>query len=208
MNRAVVAAVTAAAVASGGTAWAAAFTLTSAHLGASSATTPVMFPVSVTLTNKNNGTAGKAQSGDTITFVWSQPVDETTMCSGWSNSSATQSLTYQWSIVNGGSGDDILQATGSSSICSSGLHVGTVDLGSSGYDTSTSAIDFSSTTNALTVGATTTTLVVTLGGPSNSNAGTVSSGNAAVWTPDTAVKDRSARTCRTNLAQSSATVQF
>ncbi|MDQ1746021.1 MAG: hypothetical protein QOD07_284 [Frankiaceae bacterium] len=196
-------------VVSAGTAWAAGLTLTSAHLGASSLTSPVMFPVSVTLANKTNGTVGKVQSGDTVTFVWSQPVDETTLCSGWSNASSTQLLTLQWSVVNGASGaDDTLQATGSSATCATGLHVGTVDLGSAGYDTGSTAIDFTTTTNALTVGSTTTTLVVTLGGGSAVNAGTVASGNAAVWTPDSAVKDRSARTCRTNLAKSSSTVQF
>jgi hypothetical protein len=196
-------------VVSAGTAWAAGLTLTSAHLGASSLTSPVMFPESVTLANKNNGTVGKVQSGDTVTFVWSQPVDETTLCSGWSNASSTESLTLQWSVVNGtGGADDTLQATGSSATCATGLHVGTVDLGSTGYDTGTTAIAFATTTNALTVSSTTTTLVVTLGGGTNPNAGTVASGNAAVWTPDSAVKDRSARTCGANLAQSSSTVQF
>jgi len=204
-----VAVATAAVLATTGTAWGAGLALSTAHLGAGAASTPAMYPVWLQLTNKTNGTAGKVQSGDSITFAWSQQIDETTLCSGWSNSSSSQSLTLQWSVVNGTSGaHDKLQVTGSSSTCVGGLHIGTVDLGSTGYDTSTTSIDFPTTTNVLSVGTSSTTLTVTLNGQVNGTAGTVSSGTAAVWTPVATVKDRSGRACGTNLAQSSATVQF
>lgn len=190
-------------------AWASGITLSSKHLGASALSTPAMFPAWLAITNKSgNGTPGKAGNGDTVTFAWSQPIDETTLCSGWSNASSTQSLTLQWSIVNGGSGNDTLQVTGSSATCVGGFHIGTVDLGSSGYDTSTASIDFPTTTTSLSVAATSTTLTLTLGGQIHGTAGTVASGNPAVWTPDAALKDRSGRNCGSNLAQSSTTVQF
>lgn len=208
MIRALVAAV-AVVLVSTGTAWAAGLTLSSAHVGASALTTPAMYPVSVTLNNKNGGTAGKVQTGDSVALVWSQQIDETTLCSGWSNASSSQSLTLQWSVVNGTSGaNDTLQVTGTSATCSGGLHVGTIDLGATGYDTSTTSIDFPTTTNVLAVNATSTTLTVTLGGQINGTAGTVSSGSAALWTPVSTVKDRSGRAIGSNLAQSSATVQF
>ena len=205
----VLAVVAAVVLASTGTAWAAGLTLSTAHLGASSVTTPTMYPMSVAFGNKNGGTVGKVQSGDTIGFVWSQQVDETSLCSGWSNSSSSQSLTLQWSVVNGASGaHDTLQVTGSSSTCVGGFHVGTIDLGAAGYDTSATSIDFPTTTNVLSVGAATTTLTVTLGGQVNGTAGTVGSGSAAIWTPVSTIKDRSGRACGTNLAQSTTTVQF
>ena len=192
-----------------GTCWGATMTLTSTHLGAASLSTPAMFPVSVTVANKSGGTAGKVQNGDIITFVWSQPIDESTLCSTWTNLVSTQLLTLQWSVVAGTSpNNDKLSVTGTSATCVGGFHVGTIDLGSAGYDTSTTNIDFPTTTNSLSVGASTTTLTVTLAGQKNGTAGTVSSGGAAVWTPDPALKDRSARTCGSNLAQSTATVQF
>lgn len=193
-----------------GVAWASGITLASAHLGASAATTPAMFPAWLSFTNKSgNGTVGKVQAGDSVTFAWPQQIDETTLCSGWSNSLSSQSLALQWSVVNGASGaDDTLQATGSSSTCVGGFHIGTVDLGSAGYDTSTTPIAFASSTTALSVAATSTTLTVTLGSQTGGTAAIVSSGNAAVWTPDAALKDRSGRTCGSNLAQSSTTVQF
>lgn len=192
-----------------GAAWASGMTLSSKHLGASALSTPAMAPVWISFTNKSgNGTVGKVQTGDGVTFAWSQPIDETTLCSGWSNSSSTQALTLQWSVVSGGSGDDTLRVTGSSATCVGGFHIGTVDLGSSGYDTSTTSIDFPTTTTSLSVAATSTTLTLTLGGQIHGTAGTVAAGNAAVWTPDAALKDRSGRNCGSNLAQSFSTVQF
>lgn len=192
-----------------GTAWAAGLTLSSAHMGTAAVSTPAMYPVWLQLVNKTNGTAGKVQSGDTITFAWPQQIDEPTLCSGWSNSSSSQSLTIQWSVVNGtGGADDTLQVTGSSPTCAGGLHIGTVDLGASGYDTSTAAIDFPTTSTVLSVSASSTTLTVTLNGQVHGTAGTVTAGNAAVWTPDAATKDRSGRACGSCLAQSTATVQF
>jgi hypothetical protein len=191
-----------------GVAWAAGFTLTSAKLGGGAVTSPVMFPVSVTVDNKGGGHLGKPENGDIVTLVFSQQIDEPTLCSSWSNTSTTQSIKLQWSIVDGGAGNDTLQVTGVSATCSSGLRIGAIDLGASGYDNSTTAIDFPGTTSVLTVGATTTTLVATLNGQKNGTAGTVTSGAAAVWTPDAAVQDRSARSCGANLAQSTSTVQF
>lgn len=209
MKTVLVVAVTALVAAVGGVAWAATLTLSSKHLGGAAVTSPVMYPDSVTIANKSGGTAGKPENGDIVTLVWSQPIDETTLCSGWSNSSSTQSVSLQWSIIAGTSPtDDKLQPTGASPTCSGGFNVGSIDLGSAGYDTSATNIDFQTTTNALTVGATTTTLKVTLGGIKNGTAGTVPSGNAAVWTPSAILKDRSGNTCGSNLAKSSATKQF
>jgi hypothetical protein len=196
-----------------GVAWASGITLTSTRLGASALTTPAMSPVWLALANKSGGggksIAGQVQSGDTVTLAWSQPIDETTLCSGWSNVSSSQTISLQWSVVNGASGaDDTLEVTGSSSTCATGFHVGVIDLGSSGYDTSTASIDFPTSTASLSVAATNTTLTITLNGQTHGTAGTVSSGNQAVWTSDPALKDRSGRNCGSNLAQSSTTVQF
>jgi hypothetical protein len=197
-----------------GVAWASGLTLSARHLGASAATTPAMYPVWLALNNKSGGGGGKAvvgqvQTGDSMTFAWSQPIDETTLCSGWSNSSSSQSLTLQWSVVNGAAGGhDMLQVTGSSPTCVGGFHVGSIDLGAAGYDTSTTSIDFPTSTMSLSVAATSTTLTVTLNGQIHGAAGTVSSGSAAIWTPDPALKDRTGRTCGSNLAASSTTVQF
>jgi hypothetical protein len=45
--------------------------------------------VSVTAANKTGGTAGKIESGDTITYTYSEPITAASVWSGWSGSSTT-----------------------------------------------------------------------------------------------------------------------
>src|SRR3954447_13977985 len=84
-----------------GIAWASGITLTSKSLGASSVTTPTLFPESVTLTNKVGppaGTVGRVGNGDVITFVWSRQIDLPTLCSAATNGMSPLTTTYKWSI--------------------------------------------------------------------------------------------------------------
>jgi len=191
-------------------AWASTLTVTSTSLTAGAPTAPAMFPVSVTLTNKAGQPVGKVNNGDTITVVWSQLLQASTLCTGATNTGGI-SAAFKWSVSAGGGigGDDVLAPSGTSTSCLSGLHVGSIDLGAAGYNTNTTTpIDFPSSTNTLTFGTSTTTLTVTLAGQTKGTAGTVTTGSAALWTPDSATSDRAGRTCGSNLAKSSATVQF
>jgi hypothetical protein len=194
----------------GGIAWAASITLTSKHLGAASVSTPVLFPVSVTTANVGPN-VGKIDKNDTITFVWSEVIDQPTLCSGWANSGSTHTLNMTWVINDntGTTGNDVMAPSTTGATCSTGMHVGTVDLGSPGYITNGTAT-FANTPTTVTVGATTTTLTVKIpGAPTGGKVGAiVTTGSAAVWTPDTAVTDLAGHNSGNNLAQSSATVQF
>lgn len=205
---AVVAVVAAAGAATTGLAIAAGMSLTSSHLGAAAVTTPVMFPVSVSITDKNGNQTGKPANGAIITLVYSTLVDAPTLCSGWVNTKASQAAKLQWSIVDGGTGDDLLVADGSGGACSQGINMGTIDLGSAGYDLSTASILFPGTNTTLTFGTSTTTLTATLGGQKSGQAGTVTAGSPATWTPDPAVTDRAGNNCGANLAESASSIQF
>jgi hypothetical protein len=190
--------------------YAATFTLTTKKLGAAMVTTPIMFPDQIIIANKAGQTLGRADNGDTVTFVYSRQLNEPTLCSGWLNSDPTPAaVKLTWSIINGtGGANDTLAVTAVPATCASGFPIGSVDLGSGGYNTSTSAdIDFPSNT-VLTVGATTSTIVVTLGGRKGGTQGTVGSGNAATWTPNSAVTDLSGNNCGANLSKTSSTIQF
>jgi hypothetical protein len=189
-------------------AYAASLTLSTKQLGASAVTTPVMFPESVTIANKGGGHLGKPESGDIITLVYSQLLNAPTVCSGWKNSGPNGSAKLQWTIVDGGAGDDTLVADGTGAPCATGLFIGSIDLGAAGYDLSTTSINFPTTTTTIAFGTSTTTITATLNGQKNGTAGTVTSGNAATWTPDSAVTDRNGNNCGLNLAQATATVQF
>ena len=207
----VVAVVTGLVVSVAAAGYAASFTLTTKKLGGSAVTTPVMFPDSVLIDDPGGKghVVGRPDNGDTVTLVFSRQLDASTLCSGWSPTATSGTVKVTWSVVNGtGGANDTLQVTAAPATCSSGFHIGTIDLGSGGYNTSTSAdIDFPSNTT-LTVGGTTSTISVALAGKAGGTQGTVSSGSAATWTPDSAVTDRNGRNCGANLAKTSATVQF
>lgn len=168
-----------------------------------------MFPDAVTIANKAGNVVGRADNGDTVTLVFSRLLDMPTLCSGASNSVTSLTGTVTWSLINGtGTANDTLAVTAAPTACTNGFRVGSIDLGSPGYNTSTTNIDFPSTT-VVTLGASTTSIAVTLAGRKpNAAVGTVSSGAAATWTPDSAVTDRNGQNCGTNVAKTSATVQF
>jgi hypothetical protein len=204
-RRSVIAMVCAASLAFAGIGYAATFTLTTKKLGAASVTTPIMFPDQVITANAGPN-VGKLEKNDTITFVWSRPIDETTLCSGWSNAQSTHTTNINWTVQNnaGATGNDVLVPS-TIATCSGGLNVGSVDLGAAGYVTANANINASPTT--VTVGTTTTTLVMKLGA-NPAGAGKVTTGTAAVWTPDSTVTDLSGHNCGSNLAMTSATNQF
>jgi hypothetical protein len=186
-----------------GVAWAASLTVTSKALGGAALTTPAMFPESVTAAD-GNGNVGRIRGGDKITFVWSRQVNEPSLCSGWSNASSTQTLSMTWTAVDGTATDDVLQPAATAT-CTTGLHVGKFDLGGSNYINGT--VTYTGSTTSLTVGASTTTLTVTLGSESGGGSST-SSGTNGTWTPDAAATDRSGRSCGACLAITTNTVMF
>ena len=187
-----------------GAAYASSLTLSSKKMAAAPATTPVMFPVSVTTTD-GEGHVGRIRTGDKIQLVWSRQINEPSLCSSWTNASSTQSISMTWVAVDGTTSDDLLQpstATG----CTGGFHAGTFDMGSAAYVTGGN-MTFAASTTSLTVGASTTTLTVTLG-TSTGGSGVQATGTVGTWTPDAALTDRSGHNSGSNLATTSGTVQW
>lgn len=192
------------------TAYAATLTVSSQHLGSTSLTTPAIYPRSFSTVNNSNRT-GQIQNKDTATWMWSAPIDQTTLCSGWSNAQISHSMTMTWTVSNnaGSTGNDVLIPGSTGGTCSSGLHVGSVDLGSPNYVSGSNGTITGATTALVVFGGTTTLqLTVPSSGVSGGTVGTVGSGSAAVWTPDPAVTDLSGNSCGACLAKSTTTVQF
>jgi hypothetical protein len=204
-RRTVIATVCASCLALAGVGYAATFTLTTKKLGGGSVTTPIMFPDSVSTANVGP-TVGKIEKNDTITFVWSRVIDETTLCSGWSNAQTTHTTNITWVVQNntGSTGNDVLVPS-TTATCTGGLHVGSVDLGSPNYVTANT--NYTNAPTTITVLASTTQLVMK---PANTpgGIGTVSSGSAGTWTPDSAVTDLNGRNCGANLSKTNETVLF
>jgi hypothetical protein len=205
----VIASVTTLAVAVTTIGYAASFSLTTVHLGASAVTTPIMFPTTVTITNKGGGTLHKPENGDIITLVYSRLIQASTICSGWTNAGPNGQAKLQWTIVAGAAGaDDTLIADGAAAPCNTGFFIGTIDLGAAGYDNSATNINYPTTTATIAFGTSTTTITATLNGQKNGTPAVVSTGNQATWDPDNAVTDRSGNNCGANIAKSASTLQF
>ena len=202
----VIAVVSAACLALASVAFGASFTLTTTKLGTGSVSTPVMFPDSVSTTNAGPN-VGKIEKNDTITFVWSRPINQPTLCSGWSNAQSTHTVNMPWNIQNnaGATGNDVL-VPGTTPTCTAGLNVGAVDLGSPSYVGSNGSSNNNATT--VTVGATTTTLTMKWANNPSGAPAKVTNGSAGTWTPDTSVQDMSGNNCGANIAQTGETNLF
>lgn len=185
--------------------WAASFSLTSTALTGKALATPVAYPASVVTANVGT-IVGRPQANDTVTVVFSVQLSQATLCSSWTNGTSSRTLSATLQIANGGSGNDLLTVSSvSAAICSAGFRFGSLDLGSTGYVTTTRT--FTSSTIALTQTASSTTLRLTLGTASGATT-TAASGSAAVYTPNPLVADPSGNLCGANTASSVATVQL
>lgn len=136
----------------------------------------------------SHNTAGLPEQGDTIAITFSTAIPAGTICSGWNGSTLNSNNDLTVVLHDGGSGNDTVTFTAAVSCGSSHvLHVGSIDLGSTGFNTTGSNITFSGTGNNATSMVLTsgTTLTITLGKVSpTSGAQTVSTSVTAVYTPD------------------------
>lgn len=190
-----------------GPAHAASVTVTSKTLTVGTAAPPALYPTSLTI---SGGNPGRPSQNDTVVTGYDTTLLQSTLCSAWSPNSASPApitgVTVTIGDDNGATGDDTLTVTTAGG-CSGGFKYGTVDLGSNGYVTGGN-VTFTNSTITLTQ-TTTTTLTFTLRGRSGSGSpATVTSGNAAVYTPTATIADNASHTIGANVAVSAATVQF
>ncbi|MEZ2389754.1 hypothetical protein AB6813_09435 [bacterium RCC_150] len=137
-------------------------------------------PTVSSVTMANGGTAKTADSGDTLTLVFSTDMDAHTLCNGWDSTSATQTATGTASISTG----NVL--TFSSLSCTAPAF-GSVSLGAA-YNTGTSARSFTAT---MAWTQSTGNLVITFtSNGSGGTAGTNLSPASPVYTPAPGVTDR------------------
>ena len=190
-------------------AYGASVSFTTPHLGATSLAVPKFYPNSLVAANVL--TSHQIANGDTLTVVYSEEMQASSLCTGAPTQIGALPAATGINVVignnTGSSGNDVLSIpTIPTSDCTDGLlRFGTVDLGANTYVST--AASFSSSTLTLTQTATSATLVITLGGRTGTFA-TVSSGAAAVYTPNAALTDTAARPIASNTAVTTTTVQF
>lgn len=134
--------------------------------------------------NKAGGTAGLAETGDSITYVFSEPMEPESILAGWTGTGTA--VTLRLLNANGGGGDRV-QIWNAANTAQ--LPFGTVRLGSTGY--TTTSINFTNST--MTISGSSITVV--LGTPSGAGTTAVVSSNTR-WNPSTTATDWAGNTCQ------------
>ena len=196
-----VVAATVAAVFAAGVAWATNLTVTSQKLGAATVTRPVFFPDSVVIANA--ATAGRPDKPDTITVTFNRQILLSTICAG--TPQTTESAAGFLFTTDGGTGINDTLSIGGGTSCPT-LHFGSFTLGSPNYNAG-AAITYPSSTIAMTLGASTTTVVLTFG-TASTPATTVNTATIVKYTPDPAMTDTAANGVGTNTVSTTSAVQF
>jgi hypothetical protein len=129
---------------------------------------------SISANNTTGGTAGKIESGDTLTYTYSEAIDPATVLTGWSGASTAVHIKFT------SSGNDTITVLTTADATS--IKLGSV---ATNADYVTTTTTFNAT---MALSADGTSVVVTLSTPSNVSS-SASPGRNMSWTPNTSVKD-------------------
>jgi hypothetical protein len=148
-------------------------------------------PIALALGDGN----GQAGAGDTASITFSEPLAVASICSTWSGDTTNQQVAGNGNVAtiadNVTANDTLSSVVTASSNCSSVVHVGVIDLGSTGWVTATATFSGngknSRTLAEWTVAS--STLTITLGSLTTGTAGTVSGVVTATYTPDAGLTD-------------------
>ena len=128
----------------------------------------------ITAANKTGGTAGKIESGDTLTYTYSEAVTPASVWTGWSGASTAVHIRFT------SSGNDTITVLTTANAAS--INLGSV---ATNADYVTTTTTFNATIAMSSDG---TSVIVTLGAPSNVSA-SANPGRNMSWTPSASVKD-------------------
>jgi hypothetical protein len=128
----------------------------------------------IAATNKAGGTAGKIESGDTLTYTYSEAVTPASVWTGWSGASTAVHIKFT------SSGNDTITVLTTGNVAS--INLGSVPTNGDYVTTTTT---FNATIAMSADGA---SVIVTLGTPSNVSS-SASPGRNMSWTPSASVKD-------------------
>ncbi len=146
--------------------------------------------------NVAGGTGGKAETGATITFTYSEPIDPESILSGWTGASTSVVVRFS----NGGSNDSfaIWNAANTSQ-----LPLGSVALNAD-YVTSTTVV-FGASGTPSTMVRSGSTITITLGTLTSGSVKTNGTAKAMTWTPSASATDAAGNACSTTPATESGT---
>ena len=153
----------------------------------------VVSMTSLVTANGSGGTVGKLDANDTIALTFSGQINASTVCSAWTNGLTTTQSTSAGSVVtitNSGSGDNILSFTTAPTACGT-FNVGSIDLGSSSYVTSSgnSHKSVTFTNSTISYNGTSHLLTITLGTAGGGGTANVVTSSALTVSLSTSVLD-------------------
>jgi chitinase len=134
--------------------------------------------------NASGGTAGKAETGDTITFTFSEGMDPASIANNWDGTATTVVAAF----ANGGCG-------ASDAVSVTSVNLGTLCLSG---DYVNGSKTFTGSTMVLSGGGTIVT--ITLGTPPANGLNTETVAGVMVWTPVAAATDVAGNACATTVA--------
>jgi hypothetical protein len=126
---------------------------------------------------------GHAETGDTITYTFSETMDPSSIMAGWDGSATSVTLR----LTNNAGGDRVTVFNGTTQ-----LSLGTVNLGRTDYTTGT--VNFTGSTMVQSG----TVITITLGIPDQPSRLRTAGGNGTMtWTPSSAALDAAGNACST-----------
>jgi hypothetical protein len=187
------------------------YTLTASRAGLTQAvSSPFSIAAAVTygapvIANKTGGTAGKPETGDTITVTYTGSLAVNTVCGAWSGDGSNQAVSDVSVILsnNAVSSHDGILSTGLTSATCGTIRFGTIDTGGVNYVTA----DVTFTNSTLAWDATAHTLKITLGTASGAT-GTDTNPNKPSYTASTGITGSSGVQISTATQQGNNAAQF
>jgi hypothetical protein len=190
---------------SAGFAAAEAVAVVSARLGTATRPPPPVYPTALQI---SGGTAGRPENGDVVRITFSASLGPMSICSALLVTGTLTGVTVRLTAGET-TGRDSLTFSAPLTTCLNGLHIGEVDLSTTGY-VEGSPVSFTNSSVSLTNGGASTSLTITLGSPGGGGGRlrTVSTAAVGRYTPDPAVTDTAGGSITTNRAETPSTVQF
>ncbi|HLB39088.1 MAG TPA: hypothetical protein VJM84_01410 [Actinomycetota bacterium] len=142
---------------------------------------------SLTTANSSGGIVGKAETGDSITYTYNEPIDANSIILGWDGTATSVTLRL---LNAGGGGGDRVQIWNAAN--STQLPLGVVRLGSTGYTATSVAF----TNSTMTISG--NSVIVVLGTPGGAVGSAVVTSNTR-WNPSNVATDWAGNAC-TNTA--------
>ena len=157
-------------------------------------------PTSVQTVNGGGGQTGRANQGDIVRVVYSEPLDVSSLCSTWTGNALSQLLNLDGAVVvtlndNAAGGNDQITVT-VTGVCANSFRFGSVDLGNSGFIVGGSATfsGIGAGRSSVAWDPTTRQLSITLGAKATGpNPARLNVNTTATYTPDPGIRNPSGR---------------